>query len=66
MMRPPLITSAVAAWLASTAGWRYVLPQTSVPMPTRGTAAASAATTDQHSSIGPSAASSFDMKWSAT
>ena len=62
MTRPPLTMSAVAAWLASTAGWRYVLPHTSVPIPTRGTAMASAVTTLQHSSMGPSAGSSLLMK----
>ena len=66
MTRPPEMTSAAAAWLARIAGWRYVLPHTRVPMPTRGTAAARAVTTAQHSSIGPAASSSLLMKWSAT
>ncbi len=66
--RPSLIWSIAAAMLARTAGCRYVTLLTREPSCTRGTAAASAAITDQHSSVGPSTGSGpwpFGMKWSA-
>jgi hypothetical protein len=66
--RPPLTWSTVTAMLATTAGWRYVLPRTRVPIRMRGTAAASAATRDPASSVGVSMGigpSALGMKWSA-
>src|SRR5207247_1665448 len=53
MSRPPEMMSTCAAILATTAGWRYVLPETIVPMRRRGTIALSAASVVQHSIMSP-------------
>ena len=52
--RPPEMMSTCAAILATTAGWRYVLPSTIVPTRMRGTSAASALSVLHDSSMAPS------------
>ena len=52
MARPPDSTSSVVTCFASIAGFRYVTPVTSVPRRTVEVSRASAARTDQPSSIG--------------
>ncbi len=54
MRRPPLISSIVAAFLASMAGLWKLVDATSGPISTRSVAAASAASID-HASHGPRA-----------
>ncbi len=58
--------STWAAILATTAGWRYVLPRTIVPTCIRGTTAASALSVLHASSIAPSRSLVLGMKWSVT
>ena len=66
MNRPPLIMSTSAAIFASTAGLRYVLPVTMVPMRIRFVVVASAASAVQHSIVSPTRSAVFGMKWSVT
>jgi hypothetical protein len=58
--------STWAAILATTAGWRYVLPSTIVPTRIRGTSAASALSVLHDSSIAPPRSLVLGMKWSVT
>src|SRR5262245_25708662 len=58
--------STCAAILATTAGWRYVLPSTMVPTRMRGTRAESALSVLHDSSMAPSRSRVLGMKWSVT
>jgi len=62
MRRPPEMMSMLAAILARTAGWRYVLPETIVPTRIRLVSAASAVSVVQASSMSPTRSGVFGMK----
>ena len=62
--RPSLMTSMVAAMLASTDGWRYGMPVTWHPRRSREVAAAIAASIDQPSRQGPERSEKIGSKWS--
>src|SRR6266700_2363667 len=66
MSRPPEMMSMLAAILASTAGCRYVFPETIVPTRIRFVSAASAVSVVQASSMSPTRSGVFGMKWSVT
>jgi hypothetical protein len=62
--RPPLITSMVAAILASTDGWRYGMALTWQPRRSRDVTTAIAASIDQPSKHGPERSEKIGSKWS--
>src|SRR5205809_3951923 len=64
MRRPPERMSTLVSILASTAGWRYVLPSTMLPRRMRGTDTASADSVLMHSRWSPTLSAVFGMKWS--
>ena len=65
-IRPPEMWSIVVAMLATTAGWRYVTPETMIPQARCVVCAAIAASSVKPSKHGPVGSDWIGWKWSKT